>query len=47
MKFISCQQMGHYKSHCPNPTVDEDAANITENGVNGGYVGFGRREADP
>lgn len=26
VKCSNCQQMGHYKSKCPNPLVDEDAA---------------------
>jgi len=26
VKCSNCQQMGHYKSRCTNPTVDEDAA---------------------
>lgn len=26
VKCSNCQEMGHYKSKCPNPLVDEDAA---------------------
>ncbi len=38
VKCSNCQQMGHFKSRCLNPTVDEDAAG---NGNNGGFENGG------
>jgi len=40
VKCSNCQQMGHFKSRCTNPTVDEDSydngAAGFDNGGNGG-----------
>ncbi len=44
VKCMNCQQMGHYKSRCPNPLVPEDGGDGGYGGGNadnGGYVGGG------
>ena len=47
VKCSNCQQMGHYKSKCPNPLVDEDAAGGFDNagfdnaGLDNGDLGGG------
>ena len=53
VKCNNCQQMGHYKSRCPNPLVSEDAgdggfgnggfdnANATDGVAKGGFDGGG------
>lgn len=39
VKCSNCQEMGHYKSKCPNPLVPEDAGDdgFGGGGDNGGF----------
>ena len=41
VKCANCQEMGHYKSRCPNPLVPEDDG---EGGYGGGGYGGGGAE---